>query len=181
MTDTAMVLDIISFPSPLGGILLAAKPASGICLLHFFGSAESSLEKGEAVIRKTWPHALLDLNPRATLLHMAKDAILRYFVDATPLPPLPLDVEIGTPFQRKVWEALTSIPFSEKRTYLQIAEGIGKPRSARAIGQACGRNPIPLIIPCHRVVASGGGLGGYSGGLQIKQFLLEVEQRHLKH
>jgi len=81
----------------------------------------------------------------------------------------------GTEFQRLVWEALTDIPYGSTATYGEIAEYIGHPRSARAVGMACGCNPIPIIIPCHRVVAANG-IGGYSGGLTIKRKLLEIER-----
>lgn len=81
----------------------------------------------------------------------------------------------GTPFQKKVWKALLKIPFGKTASYQEVAEMIGQPRAARAVGTACGRNPIPVIIPCHRVISSGGGLGGYSGGIKIKKVLLRIE------
>ena len=81
----------------------------------------------------------------------------------------------GTEFQKIVWDAMTDIPYGSTASYGEIAEYIGHPRSARAVGTACGCNPIPIIIPCHRVVASDG-LGGYSGGLAIKKKLLEIER-----
>jgi len=84
----------------------------------------------------------------------------------------------GTAFQRDVWEALQDIPYGSTATYGRIAEEIGRPGSARAVGTACGANPIPLIIPCHRVVASNG-IGGYSGGLSIKRKLLAMEREFL--
>jgi methylated-DNA-[protein]-cysteine S-methyltransferase len=88
---------------------------------------------------------------------------------------LPLDLEQGTPFQRKVWRALLDIPYGRTATYKEIAEAIGQPSASRAVGGANGSNPIPIVIPCHRVVASGNKLGGYSGGLDIKRRLLELE------
>jgi methylated-DNA-[protein]-cysteine S-methyltransferase len=87
---------------------------------------------------------------------------------------LPLDL-MGTPFQRRCWQALIEIPFGETRTYSELARGIGMaPGAARAVGQANGANPVPVIVPCHRVVASAG-LGGYAGGLELKRRLLELE------
>jgi methylated-DNA-[protein]-cysteine S-methyltransferase len=94
--------------------------------------------------------------------------------DATALDGA-LDLTQGTPFQRQVWEALLDIPCGETRTYGQIAERIGRPRAARAVGQAVGANPLPIIVPCHRVVASGG-LGGFGGGLAMKKHLLGLER-----
>lgn len=81
----------------------------------------------------------------------------------------------GTPFQRRVWAALSAIPWGETRTYGQIARAIGAPTAARAVGQANHRNPIPIFIPCHRVIGAGGALTGYGGGLELKRILLELE------
>jgi O-6-methylguanine DNA methyltransferase len=86
-----------------------------------------------------------------------------------------LDLNDGTDFQQEVWEALRAIPYGEVRTYKQIAESLGRPKSARAVGAACAANPVPVVIPCHRVVASEGKLGGFSGGLQWKKKLLHLE------
>ena len=83
----------------------------------------------------------------------------------------------GTPWQRKVWEALRSIPFGETRSYSQLADMIGRPGAARAVGGANGCNRVPLVVPCHRVIAADGTLGGFNGGLHLKERLLEHEQR----
>src|SRR5204863_8622869 len=93
--------------------------------------------------------------------------------DVTSLPPL--DLSDGTDFQRSVWLALQKIACGKTKTYTQIATSVRKPKAARATGSACGANPIPLLIPCHRVLASGGKLGGFSGGLEWKKRLLMVE------
>jgi len=85
-----------------------------------------------------------------------------------------LDLEQGTAFQRQVWRALLAIPRGETRTYRQVAEEIERPRAARAVGQAVAANPLPIVVPCHRVV-SGHGLGGYGGGLALKKKLLKLE------
>lgn len=81
----------------------------------------------------------------------------------------------GTDFQKKVWDVLSGIPYGKVLTYKQVAEKIGAPNAFRAVGSACGANELPIIIPCHRVVASNGGLGGFSGGLKLKRFLLRLE------
>ena len=81
----------------------------------------------------------------------------------------------GTPFQRRVWEALRAIPYGETRTYSEIAAAVGSPRASRAVGMACHRNPVLLFVPCHRVVAAGGRLGGFACGSETKQFLLTLE------
>lgn len=81
----------------------------------------------------------------------------------------------GTPFQQAVWRALLEIPRGETRSYAWVARRVGRPGAARAVGQAVGANPLPLLVPCHRVVASDGGLGGFGGGLEMKRALLRWE------
>ena len=82
----------------------------------------------------------------------------------------------GTTFQQRVWSELQTIPYGETRSYLELAQAIGKPSAMRAVGAANGRNPISIIVPCHRVIGSNGTLVGYGGGLERKQFLLDLEQ-----
>jgi AraC family transcriptional regulator, regulatory protein of adaptative response / methylated-DNA-[protein]-cysteine methyltransferase len=94
-------------------------------------------------------------------------------IDVSLLPPL--DLQNGSVFQRLVWLALQQIPRGETRSYAQVAAMIGKPKATRAVGSACGANPVPLLIPCHRVLAAGGKLGGFSGGLDWKKRLLGIE------
>jgi methylated-DNA-[protein]-cysteine S-methyltransferase len=84
----------------------------------------------------------------------------------------------GTPFQRRVWSELAKIPYGETRSYKEIAEAIGHPKAYRAVGNANGQNSIPLIIPCHRVIQSDGGLGGFGHGVEVKQQLLDFEKTH---
>ena len=91
---------------------------------------------------------------------------------------IPIDLR-GTEFQRKVWELLLPIPYGETRSYGQIANALGRPKASRAVGQAIGTNPVAIIVPCHRVIGSSGGLVGYGGGLHRKQALLEHEVNHL--
>lgn len=82
----------------------------------------------------------------------------------------------GTPFQQRVWRALQSIAYGQTATYLDVARAIGEPSAVRAVGHANGRNPIPIVIPCHRVIGSNGSLTGYGGGLPVKRFLLTLER-----
>ena len=89
-----------------------------------------------------------------------------------------LDLRGTTPFQRDVWRVTASIPYGETRSYGWLAKEVGRPQNARAVGQALARNSLPIVIPCHRVTGSGGALGGYSGGLEMKRRLLELESRH---
>jgi len=87
----------------------------------------------------------------------------------------PLDLEEFTPLQRAVWAAMREIPYGQTRSYQWVAERIGKPRAARAVGNACGKNPLPIVQPCHRVVGLQGRLGGFSAGLDLKKVLLKLE------
>ena len=99
----------------------------------------------------------------------------RYFQGRAISFNYPLDLTAATPFQRRVWTVLQGIPHGATRTYQEVARAVGMPRAPRAVGQAVGGNPIPLLIPCHRVVGSGGSLGGYAWGLMWKRRLLRVE------
>jgi methylated-DNA-[protein]-cysteine S-methyltransferase len=87
-----------------------------------------------------------------------------------------IDLSLVTPFQRRVLQAAADIPMGEVITYGELAGRIGQPQASRAVGQALGRNPVPVVIPCHRIVGGGGGIGGYTGGLHIKRKLLELER-----
>jgi len=84
----------------------------------------------------------------------------------------------GTKFQVEVLEALRGIPYGETRTYRDIAVAVGRPKAVRAVGNANGRNPLPIVIPCHRVIGSDGSLTGFGGGIEIKRYLLDLEQQH---
>ena len=98
-----------------------------------------------------------------------------YFRGGKIIFPDELDLSGATPFQRKVWEITRLIPYGETRSYAWVAEQVNKPRAARAVGQALARNPLPIIIPCHRVVTIDGRLGGFSGGVETKSRLLHLE------
>lgn len=89
--------------------------------------------------------------------------------------PDEVDLSAHTPFQQKVWQALRMIPRGQTRSYQWVANTIGMPSAARAVGQAVGRNPLPIVIPCHRVIAADGGIGGFTGGLVLKRRLLMLE------
>ena len=119
----------------------------------------------------------LSIGAARTLAELSRQ-LGRYFAGRKKPFFLPL-APLGTPFQRRVWAQLQRIPYGERRTYAEVAQAIGRPRAARAVGSACGANPLPIAVPCHRVVGQGGRLGGYSGGLEVKRFLLEIEGRRL--
>jgi AraC family transcriptional regulator of adaptative response/methylated-DNA-[protein]-cysteine methyltransferase len=121
--------------------------------------------------------------PQATLveahsfLASACTAIDRYLADGTELK-LPIDLAGGTPLQRMVWLAIAKIPYGETISYTTLAERVGFPRAVRAVASACGANPVPLAIACHRVLAKDGTLGGFSlGGVEVKEVLLALEQQ----
>ena len=118
-------------------------------------------------------------------LHQADDSpvlleaerqLREYFTGTRNQFDLELDFD-GTDFQKQVWHALLTIPFGETRSYSQIAQQIGNPKAVRAVGAANGRNPISIIAPCHRVIGASGGLTGFAGGLEAKQYLLALEDR----
>jgi methylated-DNA-[protein]-cysteine S-methyltransferase len=116
------------------------------------------------------------VRPDDPLLRRAADQLRHYFDDAVSVFELALD-PMGTPFQRTVWAALREIPSGRTCTYGEVARAIGAPAAVRAVGAAIGRNPISLIVPCHRVVGSNGALTGYAGGVERKRALLALEQR----
>lgn len=109
------------------------------------------------------------------LLAEAEQQLNEYFAGLRTDFDLPLRAA-GTAFQRAVWDELRKIPYGETRTYGQLAAALGRPGACRAVGGACHRNPIGIIVPCHRVVGASGGLTGYAGGLEAKRYLLELER-----
>lgn len=116
-------------------------------------------------------HWMEDRKGFASLIAALRD----YAKGRGPLPEWPLGAIRGTPFQRKVWAALKRIPYGQVRSYGDIAKTIGQAGAARAVGGACGKNPIPLFVPCHRVIGSGGRIGGFSCGLAVKRRLMALE------
>lgn len=95
------------------------------------------------------------------------------------LPTRPLDLSTGTPFEQKVWRQIRKIPKGETRSYAWLAKTAGRPKAIRAAANACGTNPLPILIPCHRVIKSDGSIGGFSGPLKLKKLLLKKEGVHL--
>lgn len=125
-------------------------------------------------------HGTADRGPKTSFEWQVALEITEYFDGQRRTLDFPIDLH-GTPFQMEVWTALQNIPYGSTVTYGELAAGLGKPFGARAVGSASGRNPIPIVVPCHRVIAVGGKLGGYGGGLTLKRQLLDLEagQRHL--
>lgn len=156
--------------SPLGRLLVAAT-GQGVCFISLADSDKTL----EAALRGDY-HAATIKRDDASLRQWVR-AVLSYLNGKEPHLELPLDIQ-GTAFQRQVWEALRAIPYGETRTYGQIAKAIGKPSAARAVGHACGANPVSLVIPCHRAVGSSGSLTGYRWGVERKEKLLASEAQH---
>jgi len=154
--------------SPLGS-LLVAMTERGICSVEM-GDAEAPLVER---LKEEFPQADLTRNDQE--LKQALQAVLDYLNGWQPHIDLPLDIRV-TAFQQRVLDELRRIPYGETRTYGEIAAAIGKPKAARAVGSACNKNPVPLIIPCHRVIGSTGSLTGYAFGLERKQILLNLEK-----
>ena len=112
------------------------------------------------------------------LLEPGREELLEYFQGKRRNFDLPLAPK-GTPFQRRVWKTLADIPYGTVISYKELARRVDRPKGFQAVGQANGKNPLPIFLPCHRVVGADGSLTGYAGGLELKQYLLELERNHL--
>ncbi len=165
--EIATVFAHAEIPSPLGP-LVAVFSGRGLCRLAFGRqSLPADLLTG---LRGVAPAE----DPQAARL---AEELARYFSGEAVRFTTPLDLSPGTAFQRRVWRALRRVPFGATISYGELARRAGCPGAARAVGQALGANPIPIIIPCHRVIRSDGGLGGFSAGLRLKRWLLRHERR----
>lgn len=150
------------YQSPIGKLLLAASER-GLAGVYF---EEHKHFKGM--------HGWLR-NDNHVVLQQTQQQLAEYFARARREFDVPLDLSGGTAFQQSVWQALRTLAFGSTASYLTIAKCIGNPGAVRAVGAANGRNPISIIVPCHRVVASSGALTGYAGGLENKKILLALE------
>lgn len=147
------------------------------------GPLEIFEETGRIVaLRFAPPHAKENfaVSPATPLLAKAEAELDRYFAHSLERFTLPLEMR-GTAFQRAVWNAVLAIPYGTRASYGEIARAVGCPLGARAVGMACNRNPLAILVPCHRVVAASGALTGYAGGLEAKQFLLALEETRQPH
>jgi AraC family transcriptional regulator of adaptative response/methylated-DNA-[protein]-cysteine methyltransferase len=157
-------------PSPLGHLLIAASE-SGVCAVSL-GESNAQLEQR---LRRELPHATIERDDDGSLTSVVVK-VLGHLRGEGRAHDLPLDVR-GTAFQQQVWQALLAIPYGETRSYAQVAAAIGRPKATRAVARACATNPIAVVIPCHRVVQSDGGIGGYAAGVERKERLLRIEGR----
>ena len=176
MTPTAyqrggsgMVVHYTIVDSVLGRVLVAMTER-GVCMVSL-GDEDAVLE---ASLRDEYPQAVLTRDGGA--LNPWVSAIIEYLDGQLAQLDVPIDVQ-ATAFQWRVWMALRAIPYGRTLTYHEIAQSLGSPKAARAVGHACATNPVALIIPCHRAVRAGGGLGGYRWGLERKRHLLDQERR----
>jgi methylated-DNA-[protein]-cysteine S-methyltransferase len=148
----------------------------------YLGRTEKGL-KLIALDKEEWEKQLFRLGRKQALkferdeskFSRLKQQLRKYFSEKKPILKFTLDWDGASDFQKKVWQAIKKIPYGETRSYKWIAQKI-RVRSYRAVGQACGSNPLPILIPCHRVIASDGGLGGFGGGLKTKIKLLRLER-----
>lgn len=153
-----------TFDSPLGLIRLAAS-AQGLWGVWFE-------EHDDSPDASHWAP-----DPKHALLQQASHQLGDYFAGHRHQFDLPLDLSAGTPFQQSVWRVLLDIPFGQTCSYGTVSSAIGKPSAVRAVGGAIGRNPLSIVVPCHRVIGANGALTGYSGGMQRKVALLQLEGR----
>jgi O-6-methylguanine DNA methyltransferase len=152
------------------GRFFAAASPSGICRIDLPGQTADSFVEW---LQKKYPSAEIIPSPDPVLIRLEKQ-LVNYFERQLTQFDLPLSLA-GTPFQQSVWQELLKIPYGETLSYIELARRLGNPLSVRAVGTANGANPLPIVIPCHRVIGAGGKLIGYGGGLEMKQKLLQLE------
>ncbi len=150
------------YASPLGPMIVAAT-ARGLAGVWFEGQRHLPDSSH-------WPR-----QPQHPVLRQAIAQLDEYFADQRTRFDLPLDLQGGTAFQQSVWQALLAIPSGDTTSYGTLSQRIGKPAAVRAVGAAVGRNPLSIVVPCHRVLGSDGSLTGYAGGLNRKSALLRLE------
>jgi O-6-methylguanine DNA methyltransferase len=163
-----LVVHTAEFDSPIG-TMLCATTERGLAYLRL---PRASGRGFSGWLRRNAPGA--ELKSGFAPNRDAIQQIREYLEGKRSVFDLALDLR-GTDFQRRVWRALLGIPYGETRSYVELARAIGAPTAARAVGAANGANPVALVVPCHRVVATGGKLGGYGGGLALKRRLLALE------
>jgi len=157
-----------TFKSPVGEILVTRTEKG----LNFVSFPKSTWEKFLSALSKDKNISLLKDEKKFSAL---KKDLKMYFSGKKANFKEKLDLKGGTAFQKRVWEAMLRMPFGQTRSYGWLAQQVGGKNKARAVGTACGANPIPIIVPCHRVIREDGSLGGYGGGLGMKRKLLEIE------
>lgn len=163
-------LAIAYVDSPLGEIGLAAGE-HGLIAVSLGKKLDKSLP---ALLKRRHDNGRGRRRP-SELLEQACTEVAEYLLSGREKFDVPLDLSSGTEFQRSIWRRLQRVRFGSSITYAELADAVGQPGASRAVGNAVGANPLPIIIPCHRVLAAGGKLGGFSGGLSRKKKLLAIE------
>jgi len=172
------ILYFSSFLTPLGYVYIA-KSTQGVCQISFPYSKENDivrLVQNNNLSRSMNGRTRINIQRYDSHLKYEVDLLQAYFKGKQVDFDFPLDLCSGTPFQIMVWNKLREIPYGEGRSYKWVAEQIGNPRAARAVGMANNKNPLPPVIPCHRVIGSDGTLTGYASGLHVKKYLIEMEK-----
>jgi O-6-methylguanine DNA methyltransferase len=159
-----------SFDSPILKKVFVGSTERGVCMVDFLKTEKAFLKELRGSFRG---RVVKDDRKNRSVL----DQLRKYLKGELRRFHCKLDLS-GTHFQKKVWSALAEIPYGQTRSYIEIAQAIGHPRAFRAVGNANGQNPIPLIIPCHRVIENNGGLGGFGHGVKVKKKLLDFEKTH---
>jgi len=157
-----------NWSSPIGPLLLVASDR-GLVRLEFHG--DTKLDWLQSREKADWAES-------SEKLKLFRRELEEYFAGKRREFTFPLDLR-GTDFQKKCWRALLHIPYGETRSYADIARAIGRPKAVRAVGGANHQNPVAIVVPCHRVIGSGGSLTGYGGGLPLKEKLLQLEGARL--
>ena len=165
-----MTIRYVSHASPIGPLRLAASPA-GLVAVHMTKQRHTP----EAPAAHWVPLSPAD-DAHARVLDETRRQLDDYFAGRSTRFDLPLDL-VGTAFQRRVWDGLCTIPYGQTISYRELAGRIGQPAAVRAVGLANGRNPVSIVVPCHRVIGADGSMTGYGGGVERKVFLLEHEAR----
>jgi methylated-DNA-[protein]-cysteine S-methyltransferase len=169
MTD---IIHYSCLKSPFGPVFVA-KTIKGVCFINLSKISEAGFQ---SLLRKRFRKKPIRDDEK---LKSAINEMLDYFNGNQVNFKSILDLRIGTIFQRKVWDKISKIPHGELRTYKWIASEIGNINAVRAVGNAVGKNPVPPIIPCHRVIRTDGRLGGFSSGISLKKWLLKLEKSSL--
>ncbi len=168
---------LVLFQTPFGwaGVAVSEKGISRIVLPR--KEKKAGLKELQSAKSPLTPALSREGREGVKMLKKAVKLLRKYFSGRPVSVDLPLDIRYYTPFQQAVWKAACEVPYGETRSYAWIAKRSGRPRAVRAVGNALGANPAPIIIPCHRVISSSGSLGGFSGGPGLKKKLLELESK----
>lgn len=174
MNNTTTPVFYVTLPTSQGTLYVAATN-KGLCFVSSFYETKEDLI---AFIDKKIPFPLLQQSEKEMQIYLQQ--LQEYFEGTRHTFSLPLDLR-GTPFQKRVWMGLNSVPYGKTKDYEAIAKKISQPTAIRAVSSAIGKNPLTIVLPCHRIIRKNGDLGGYRGTLPMKKFLLQHETTHLNN